>query len=119
MFESDVRSRLEDERRRLLTEVAKEDAALAKPLDDKGEDLTASQHPADVASDLTLRESALLTDLSLKAELFELDRALERLAHGSYGLCIECGGAIDPERLAVLPQAARCIGCQRQEERIR
>jgi DnaK suppressor protein len=119
MIESDVRSRLEDERRRLLAAVAKEDAELAKPLDDKGEDLTASQHPADVASDLTLRESALLTDLSLKAELSELDRALDRFAHGNYGLCIECGGAIDPERLAVLPQAARCIGCQRQEERIR
>jgi RNA polymerase-binding transcription factor len=28
------------------------------------------------------------------------------------GLCVECGNAISAERLEVLPDAARCVGCQ-------
>ena len=28
------------------------------------------------------------------------------------GLCVECGLAISAERLEVLPDAARCVGCQ-------
>lgn len=119
MIDSEIRTRLEAERSRLLATITHEDAALAVPLEDKGEDLTASQHPADVASDLVLREGTLLTDLAHRTELSELDRALVRLARGTYGLCVECGNAIDPERLSVLPEAARCITCQRNEERFR
>jgi len=119
MIGSQIRTRLEDERSRLLATITQEEAALAVPLEDKGEDLTASQHPADVASDLVMREGTLRTDLAHRAELSELDRALARLARGTYGLCVECGSAIDPERLSVLPGAARCIACQRNEERSR
>ena len=119
MIRSEARSRLENERSRLLGVITQEDADLSVPLEDKGEDLTASQHPADVASDLLLREGTLLTELTHRAELAELDRALTRLARGTYGLCVECGGSIDPERLSVLPVAARCITCKRNEERFR
>lgn len=42
--------------------------------------------------------------------------ALERLDKGDYGLCVECGDAIGPERLAVLPEAALCVGCQDMAE---
>src|SRR5512132_3527991 len=116
MIRSQARSRLEEERSRLLGVITREEAALAVPLEDKGEDLTASQHPADVASDLVMHEGTLLTDLARRAELAEVDRALVRLARGTYGLCVECGSSIDPERLSVLPGAARCITCQRNEE---
>lgn len=117
MTATDVRSRLEDQRSGLLATIAREDADLATPLDDKGEDLTASQHPADVASDLSNRETTLLTERTLKEAVAEIDGALARLERGTYGKCIECARAIDPERLAARPQAARCIDCQRLEER--
>lgn len=32
------------------------------------------------------------------------------------GMCVDCGDPIEPERLAALPYAQRCIGCQRQQE---
>ena len=119
MIGTQIRTRLEDDRSRLLAAITQEEAALAVPLEDKGEDLTASQHPADVASDLLMREGTLLADLEHRATLAELDRALDRLARGTYGLCVECGSTIDPERLSVLPEAARCITCQRDGERSR
>jgi hypothetical protein len=31
--------------------------------------------------------------------------------------CIDCGRRIDPARLAVKPDAIRCIGCQMRHER--
>lgn len=113
----DARSRLEVERSGLLATIAREETELATPLDDKGEDLTASQHPADVASDLSYREFAVLTELTLREAVAQVDDALARIAHGTYGICVECGRAIDAERLAARPQAARCIDCQRREER--
>ena len=43
--------------------------------------------------------------------LVELDRALERLAAGSYGRCERCGEPIAPERLQARPDARTCIRC--------
>lgn len=51
------------------------------------------------------------------AELGRIDRALLRLADGSYGTCQDCGGPIASERLQVEPTAARCIRCQEMYEK--
>jgi DnaK suppressor protein len=42
----------------------------------------------------------------------QAERALERQARGVYGVCEDCGANIPPERLAVLADATRCVGCQ-------
>lgn len=54
---------------------------------------------------------------SLRARVVALDVALERLADGSYGLCLACGGEISAPRLRVFPAASRCIECAAAEER--
>ena len=46
-----------------------------------------------------------------------IDAALERIEAGRYGVCIDCGGDIDYERLAVFPTAARDIVCQTRYEK--
>jgi DnaK suppressor protein len=45
-------------------------------------------------------------------ELQEVDRALEDIEAGRYGVCRECGEAIAPARLKVMPFATRCVACQ-------
>lgn len=106
-------------RSELIDGLAHDEAEAALPLAQRGEDLTPSQHPADVASDLEQRERLLGQISSRHARLASVDDALERLAEGLYGRCTDCGGEIAPERLAALPQAARCIDCQLREERTR
>lgn len=113
----DARRLLEAERQDLLASIVVKDAELARPVEDRGEDTTASQHPADVASDLYARELALFTDLSLREAVADIDAALMRLANGTYGTCVDCGTEIPAERLEVRPQATRCLGCQIREER--
>jgi DnaK suppressor protein len=67
---------------------------------------------ADLLTDIDNAE--LSRDL---AELRALEAALERMADGSYGDCIDCGQNIDVARLKVEPAALRCIDCQRVHEK--
>ncbi|MBB4909225.1 TraR/DksA family transcriptional regulator [Actinophytocola algeriensis] len=46
-----------------------------------------------------------------RTELRDLDAATERLAAGTYGTCLRCGGPIAPGRLEALPAATTCIRC--------
>jgi DnaK suppressor protein len=46
-----------------------------------------------------------------EARVTELDRALDRLAAGTYGTCVRCGRPIGADRLAARPDATTCISC--------
>ena len=48
--------------------------------------------------------------------LAEIDAALERLADGTYGVCLVCGRPIPAERLEVRPTATTCVGCATSAE---
>ena len=45
-------------------------------------------------------------------ELSAIDRALERIAAGSYGTCMACHDPIEPKRLELVPEAEFCHGCE-------
>lgn len=45
------------------------------------------------------------------ARLAQILEAIERLARGTYGVCVSCGGAIPFERLFVFPEAPECASC--------
>lgn len=49
----------------------------------------------------------------------KIQRALERIETGDYGVCQSCGGSISLERLAALPYAASCIKCKTRLEKNR
>lgn len=48
---------------------------------------------------------------SAREELRRVNRALGRIADGSYFTCTRCGAPIAPARLSVLPDADRCAEC--------
>jgi DnaK suppressor protein len=49
--------------------------------------------------------------------LQDVDAALARIRGGSFGICSDCGGEIDINRLRAYPTAARCIECQGRFEK--
>jgi RNA polymerase-binding transcription factor DksA len=65
-----------------------------------------------VADSLTIIDGGELDDRqlasALREELDGVERALERLDEGSYGLCDSCGNPIDDAVLAEMPQARSC-----------
>ena len=41
-----------------------------------------------------------------------------RLENGTYGHCEDCGLAIEPRRLEIMPETPLCRGCQSQREKL-
>ncbi len=46
-----------------------------------------------------------------RAELAEIDAALQRIEDGTFGICQDCGIPIERGRLRALPEARLCLGC--------
>ena len=49
-------------------------------------------------------------------ELASIEKALEQMREGSYGICEHCKKTIPLARLDALPYATTCIDCQRLQE---
>lgn len=49
--------------------------------------------------------------------LRQIRRALDRIADGSFGVCLHCEEDISPKRVNAVPWAAYCIKCQEQVDR--
>lgn len=69
------------------------------------------QHPADTASDLYEREKEQGLLEMLQYELEKVNDALERYRQGQYGICQQCGGPIEPDRLETLVNTNLCSRC--------
>ena len=71
-----------------------------------------SLHMADAGTDNFDREFALSLVSSEQEALYEIEEALKRLEHTTYGLCGNCEKPIRKERLEAVPFARLCIQCQ-------
>jgi DnaK suppressor protein len=106
------RKRLEQEKERLEEliddyERELEEARLTESSSDRSPDpgnAEASSMKLEYAKELSIEQNTL--DL-----LRKVDRALERVEAGTYGLCESCGNAIPVERLDVLPYSTLCVEC--------
>ncbi len=65
----------------------------------------------DGTSEAVERISSTLTARSIAASLAEVDRALHKLAEGSYGICDGCGEQISPTRMEAMPSKVTCVEC--------
>jgi DnaK suppressor protein len=63
------------------------------------------------------REIGFATRELLVERVNKLSSALDRLDEGDYGTCVECGEAIAPARLRVMPEVETCVRCQDRLER--
>jgi DnaK suppressor protein len=69
------------------------------------------EHDPEGATIAFEREHAAALADRARRHLTEIDAALRRLDDGSYGVCVRCGRAIAPARLAARPAAVTCITC--------
>jgi DnaK suppressor protein len=58
------------------------------------------------------RERDLALSAQALASIEEIDRALEKIVAGTYGVCEKCNENIPKERLKALPYAALCVKCK-------
>ena len=66
-----------------------------------------------------LRAASLFAggDFQFAGLLGEVDAALAKLSHGHYGECVECDGAVEPDRLLTDPLMKVCLGCLDEKQR--
>jgi RNA polymerase-binding transcription factor DksA len=65
----------------------------------------------------TLEEHWFVVQMQNRLE--RIERALQRLEQGHYGICGACNLPIQPERLEAMPEAELCVGCQSSLEQKR
>ncbi|HSE98335.1 MAG TPA: TraR/DksA family transcriptional regulator [Blastocatellia bacterium] len=79
-------------------------------------DRDVSQDPADKASNSYTKELLFSQSTTERNTLRMIEEALERIADGSYGECLNCGEEISPKRLDAIPWTPHCIKCQELQE---
>lgn len=72
--------------------------------------------------DLATTESGQTLNLTLRDRertlLRKIDKALEKLEAGTYGLCENCGDMIELKRLEARPVTDMCILCKEEQEQM-
>ena len=83
---------------------------MVDPTNEKGDEVDLSQEDRQMALDLKLlgRQNFMLK---------KIDNALFKIKNGSFGVCEECDGEIEINRLRARPVATQCISCKEEEER--
>jgi DnaK suppressor protein len=65
----------------------------------------------DGTSEAITRLTEVGVGTSLEVQAMRVNRALEKLAEGTYGACDSCGKPIAPPRLAAKPESVLCVDC--------
>lgn len=61
------------------------------------------------------RITAIKGELNDKAR--QIKKALEMVKKGKYGICEVCSKMIDTDRLAIFPEATKCVKCEKKQEK--
>jgi len=103
--------RLEQLRDRLLNKKSElvEDARQETP--------AFSMHMADAATDTYDRDWALGMLSSEQDAIYQIEQAMDRIHHGTYGKCELTGKAIEPARLEAIPWTRFSADAERELER--
>lgn len=72
--------------------------------------------PVDEAIEFSRRDTATHELKRLAHQLATVDRAIQRVKDGTYGICEECNEEIPSKRLECVPEAILCLECQRMAE---
>jgi DnaK suppressor protein len=108
---------LEQVRSALLEKRAsiEERLAVMKKPPERGSTIGFGKRIGDGTSEAVSRisEVALADDLEITAS--GVDRALEKIEEGTYGICDGCGEPIAAGRLKVSPASSLCIGCAQRQ----
>ena len=116
---SGLRKQLVEEREQLQKQAAGiEESSFGNAQSELTGDLASfDEEYADAATETFEREKDLSITNNIRDLTDQIDRALERIDEGTYGLCERCGRPIEKARIKALPYATLCIKDKQAEER--
>ncbi len=106
----DLRSRLVQEREELQAQLTTiEETSFATSQSDLSGEVSFDEENADAGTFTFERERDLSIENNVRDLMGKIDRALERMDEGSFGICARCGKPIEKARLKALPYVDLCI----------
>jgi DnaK suppressor protein len=115
---ADLRKRLQDERDELQRQASEiVEASFGTPQSELTGEVSFDEEYADAGTATFERERDLSLTNNIRDLTEKIDRALERIDEGTYGLCERCGKPIEKARIKALPYATLCIKDKQAEER--
>lgn len=111
-----LKKHLEEELARLDAEVAELEDAERDTLSEASGENAYRDHMADQGSATFERELDMTLEENLRERRAEVEKALARVAAGTYGSCERCGAEIPLERMEAVPTASLCIKCKSEDE---
>ena len=114
----ELRQALLKEQSELRAQLAElEESTFSTPQSDLSGEVAFDEEPADSGTATFERERDLSLENNIRDLLEKIDKALERMNNGTYGICERCGKPIEKARLKALPYANLCIKDKQAESR--
>ena len=114
----ELRQALLKEQAELRAQLAElEESTFSTPQSDLSGEVAFDEEPADSGTATFERERDLSLENNIRDLLEKIDKALERMNNGTYGICERCGKPIEKARLKALPYANLCIKDKQAESR--
>ena len=111
----EVLDELHELREKVVLTLAEQEEELAGLMRDAGDG--AGHDQADMGATSFERDHELTVVNNEREKLAQIDRALARIADGTYGICESCGNPIGKMRVMAFPRATLCMTCKQREER--
>ncbi|HEX2088711.1 MAG TPA: TraR/DksA C4-type zinc finger protein [Actinomycetota bacterium] len=116
----DLKARLVAERKDLEAQYNElEESTFATNQSELTGEMGFDEEYADAGTATFERERDLSLVNNLRDLMERIDKALAKMADGTYGLCDRCGRPIEKLRLKALPYANLCLKDKQAEERVR
>jgi DnaK suppressor protein len=101
----EIKNKLIKEREELRLLLENQTKEIAQILDE-------TESAADLLADIyEYKQESHLNTEALEARLKEVEKALEKIEKGTYGICENCGKVIEEMRLKIDPSAYLCRQC--------
>ncbi len=111
MDRPDVVARLAAEREETVDRIAALERQIAGLAEEQALTTHDDEHDPEGVTVAAQRAQLQGLQAGARRDLAAVNRAVERLAAGSYGVCTRCGNDIGEARLDALPAAETCIAC--------
>jgi DnaK suppressor protein len=114
----DLRDRLVEERTELQVQLSTiEEDSFAQTQSDLSGDVGLDDESADAGTATFEREKDLSIEQNVRDLLAKIERALQRIEGGRFGVCDRCGKPIEKARVKALPYVDLCIKDARAQSR--
>ena len=110
----EFRTLIIEKRNKMIEELAESRKRADEARDNNSVNAIYSSHMADASTDQEEMEKNYYWMDRENKFIQYLDRSLEMINKGTFGICTDCGELISKERLAEVPHTSHCFNCKAQ-----